>query len=125
MKTNQLTPHPIDISKDPLLSVKGASTRYRLGLEEKSKKKADMETESQKVIISNDMAKLKDQNDAIKRAVTMMEQDVSKCILLSESKQDLSYVVKSNALKRKCDEKKNLELLEEQYSALAEKRKKL
>ena len=106
MKTNQLTPHPIDISKDPLLSVKGASIRYRLCLEEKSKKKADMETESQKVIISNDMAKLKDQNDAIKRAVTMMEQDVSKCILLSESKQDLSYVVKSNALKRKCDEKK-------------------
>ena len=84
-----------------------------------------METESQKVIISNDMAKLKDQNDAIKRAVTMMEQDVSRCILLSESKQDLSYVVKSNALKRKCDEKQNLELLEEQYSALAEKRKKL
>ena len=82
-----------------------------------------METESQKVIISNDMAKLKDQNDLIKRAVTMMEQDVSRCILLSESKQDFSYVVKSNALKRKCDEKQNLELLEEQYSALAEKRK--
>ena len=54
----------------------------------------------------------------------MMEQDVSECMLLAESKKDLAYAVKSNALKRKCDKsKKNLELLEEQYSALAEKKK--
>ena len=46
-------------------------------------------------------------------------------MLLAEFKKDLRYVVKSNALKRKCDESnKNLELLEEQYSVLAEKKKK-
>ena len=33
MKVNQLTPHSIIISKDLLLSVKGASTRYRVYLE--------------------------------------------------------------------------------------------
>ena len=71
------------------------------------------------------MVKLKDQCDATKRTITMMEQDVSECMLLAESKKDLAYVVKSNALKRKFDEsKKNLELLEEQYSALAEKKKR-
>ena len=60
MKTNQLTPHSIDISKDLFLSVKDASTRFRIYLEEESKK-ADIEAENQKAIISNDMAKLKDQ----------------------------------------------------------------
>ena len=70
------------------------------------------------------LAKLKDQCDAIKRTITMIEQDVSECMLLAESKKDLAYVVKRKALKRKCDESlKNLELLEEQYSALAEKKK--
>ena len=70
------------------------------------------------------LAKLKDQCDAIKRTITMIEQDVSECMLLAESKKDLAYVVNRKALKRKCDESlKNLELLEEQYSALAEKKK--
>ena len=51
---------------------------------------------------------------------------MSECVLLDESKKELAYLWKSNALKRKCDEsKKNIEFLEEQYSALAEKKKKL
>ena len=50
------------------------------------------------------MAHLKDQRDVIKRAITMVEQDVSECMLLAESKKDLTYVVRNNALKRKCDE---------------------
>ena len=54
------------------------------------------------------MAKLKDQCNAIKRAITMMEQDVSECVLLDESKKDLAYLVKSNALKEKCDKSKKI-----------------
>ena len=77
MKANQ---------QDLLLSAKGASTRYRIYLEEESKKKADSEAENQKAMTSNDMVKLKDQCDATKRAITMMEQDVSECMLLAESK---------------------------------------
>ena len=72
------------------------------------------------------MAHLKDRCDAIKRAITMVEQDVSECMLLAESKKDLTYVVKNNALKRKCDEsRKKLELLKEQYLVYAEKKKML
>ena len=70
------------------------------------------------------MAKLKEQRDAIKRVITMMEEDVGECMLLAESKKDLAHVTKGNSLKRKCDEnKKNLELLEEQYSASGEKKR--
>ena len=54
------------------------------------------------------MEKLKDQCDAIKRTITMMEQDVSEFMLLDESKKDLTYVMKSNALKVKCDESKKI-----------------
>ena len=56
-----------------------------------NKKKTDTEAENQRAIISNYMAKLKDQCNAIKRAITMMEQDVSNCMLLVESQKDLIY----------------------------------
>ena len=52
MKVNQLTRHSVDISKDLLLSVKGASTRYRIYLEEETKKKDDIEAENHTAIIS-------------------------------------------------------------------------
>ena len=70
------------------------------------KKKDDTEPENQKAIIFNDMAKLKDQCDRIRRTITMMEQDVNECMLLAESENDSAYVVSSSALKRKCDESK-------------------
>ena len=54
------------------------------------------------------MEKLKDQCDAIKRTITMMEQDVSEFMLLDESKKDLTYAMKSNALKAKCNESKKI-----------------
>ena len=48
------------------------------------KKKDDTEPENQKATIFNDMAKLKDQCDRIKRAITMMEQDIkSACCWLN------------------------------------------
>ena len=38
----------------------------------------------------------------------------------------MTYVMKSNALKRKCEEtREELKVLEEQYSLLAEKKRKL
>ena len=49
-----------------------------------NKKKTDTEAENQRAIISNYMAKLKDQCNAIKR-------DVSNCMLLVESQKDLIY----------------------------------
>ena len=62
-------------------------------------KKTEIEGEYQKAIISKDMANLKDQYDATKRAITKMEQDVSECMLLAESEKDLAYVVKSSTKK--------------------------
>ena len=104
MKVNQLTPYSIDISKDLLLSVKVASTRYRIYLEKQSKKKTDIEAENHKAIISNVIVKLKDQCDVIKRAITMTEKDVRECMFLAESIKRFSISCKCNALKRKFDE---------------------
>ena len=104
VETNQPTSHSINISKNILFSVKSVFSRYRIYLEEEKEKKANTEVENQKAIKSNDMTKLKDQCDAIKRAITMMEQDVNECVLLAESRKNSAYVVRSNTLKKKCDE---------------------
>ena len=72
-----------------LFSVKSASFRYRIYIEEKKEKQANTEAANETAIISNDMAKLKDQRDAIKRTIT-----------------------KGSVMKVR----KNPELLEEQYS---------
>ena len=58
MKANQLMSHTIDI-KDLLLSVKSASSKYRIYLEEESLKKGESEAENKKAVISDDMVKLK------------------------------------------------------------------
>ena len=48
-----------------------------------------------------------------------------KSMYLTKSKQDLLYMIKSNALKRKCDESKaDLRVLENQYSHLEKKKRK-
>ena len=104
VETNQPTSHSINISKNLLFSVKSVFSRYRIYLEEEKEKKANTEVENQKAIKSNDMTKLKDQCDSIKRAITMAEQDVNECVLLAESRKNSAYVVRSNTLKKKCDE---------------------
>ena len=63
----------VSCEQNLLLSVKDTFPRYRIYLEGEKEKKADIEAKNQKAIISNKMAKLKDQYDAIKRAISIME----------------------------------------------------
>ena len=70
------------------------------------------------------MLKLKKQCNAIKRAIDIIE-DTEESMRLTESKQDLLYVIKSDASKRKCDESNaDLTVLENQYSDLERKKRK-
>lgn len=126
MKSNSLMPYSIEISKDFYSSVKSASHKYREYLEEKKKEKFVGQKENQMLVLVNDMARLRKECDSVKRAIDLMEKDISESMLLAESKHDLAYVIKGNALKRKCDEsKKDLKILEDQYSNLEEKKRKL
>ena len=70
------------------------------------------------------MLKLKKQCNAIKRAIDIIE-DTEESMRLTESKQDLLYVIKSYASKRKCDESNaDLTVLENQYSDPERKKRK-
>ena len=54
-----------------------------------------------------------------------METECFQCMELSEKKDDMSFVIKRNVLKRKSDEsKKEMEALEKQIAELESKRKK-
>ena len=72
------------------------------------------------------MSTIKEQCDPIKRIIGIMEKDVSDSMDLAEKKKEWAYAMESNALKRKCEETgEKLKVLEEQYSLLAEKKRKL
>ena len=72
------------------------------------------------------MTKLKDQCDSIE-SHRFHGKDVGECMEMeqAESKRSGLIFLKGKALKRKCDESKDGKLLEEHYSALAEKKKRL
>ena len=68
------------------------------------------------------MLKLKKQCEAIKRVIDIMEEGIGESMQLAESKQDLPYVIKSHAFKRKFNESKaDLRVLENKYSDLEKK----
>ena len=108
-------PYSIEIKKDLYSSVQGVSAGYRVHLERREKNE----------ILFNDMLKLKEQCGAIAVNRYNVERHW-KSMHLAESKQDLLYVIKTNALKRKYNgSEANLRVLGNQYSDLEKKRKVL
>ena len=110
----------IEIGKALLLAVKGASSTYKIHHEEEKWVRSN--AKNQKAVTASDMTKLKDQCDSIES--DSMEKDVGE-LEQAESKRSGLIFLKGKALKRKCDESKDGKLLEEHYSALAEKKKRL
>ena len=52
-------------------------------------------------LITDDIDKIKLQQKDLSKAITMMETELNECMQLAEKKKGLSYMIKSNALKRK------------------------
>ena len=124
-KLKKLMPYSIEINKDLYSSVKGASARYREHLEQKKSETVTSQKVKENENISNDMLKLKKQCDVIKQTKDIMEKDTGESMRLAESEQDQLYMIKSNALKRKCDENKaDLRVLVNQDSDLEKKKRK-
>ena len=92
-------PHSIEINKDLYSSVKGGSARYREHLEQKKYETVISQKEKNE-ILSKDMLKLKKQwcHQANNR---YSGERHWKSMRLAESEQDILYLIKSNALKRR------------------------
>ena len=89
----------------------------------KLKEKNDVERRAQ--LIAADIEKLRTKQKNLAKAIKLMETECFQCMELSEKKDDMSFVIKRNVLKRKSDEsKKEMEALEKQIAELESKRKK-
>ena len=119
-----LQPHTIKIDKPIMLAAKGARQKYTLYLEEQTKIKASDEEARRAVHLSTDINKIKVKCDQFKKAISMMESEFVDCITMAEKKNNMSYAIKGNALKRKSEKtSEELKLLEKKLLVLEEKKK--
>lgn len=117
VKTYDLKWYSIDINKDLYFSVKGA--KYKIHAENNKEKKAAIEGEHQKPILTNGIVELKNECHTVRavRAIEITEKDVTESILSVESK--------GNALKNRCDEQKNNLVVLQEQNASKESKKNL
>ena len=95
-------------------------------LDNAKKEKEKTEEEQKAMHITADIEELNQKIKIAKKAIEMMEKEVTECMELAEKKRDLSYVKKGNGLKRKSSEtKQKVELLEKQIGELEKKVVKL
>ena len=125
---NQLKPHTVHITASLIKSFRSAHQAYMIELDNTKKgERKNRRGEEQKAMhITADIEKLNQKIKTAKKAIEMMEKEVTECMELAEKKSDLSYVKKGNELKRKRSEtKQEVELLEKQIGELEKKKKKL
>ena len=103
---------------------RAARQRCDIHLEEekKLKEKNDAEKRTQLIVAGFEKMKTKEKNLA--KAIELMETEYFQCMELGEKKDDISFVIKRNGIKRKSEEsKKEIEALEKQITELENKRK--
>ena len=126
MRAHKLKPYTIEIGKPLIKAATDASKIYNLHLAKKKMEKEVTDVENRKLLISQDMTEIQKRCDSLKKAIAAMENEFVLCIQQAEKKNDMSMVIKGNWLKRKSEESKgDLKILEEQLSALEEKKRKL
>lgn len=126
MLFHKLKPHTVEISDALVKSFKGAHMKYKLHLAEKKEKQVLSEAENKALHISNDIENIRSDVRVMEKAVAMMNIEISECMKLAEEKKDLSYVIKGNGLKRKCEKTQgDISLLQKEIDGLMMKKRKL
>ena len=76
--------------------------------------------------ITSDIENLKQKLKTNQKAVSMMENEYMQYMELAEKRRNLTFAVKGNGLKRKCDQvKEEMKTIEQDVLALEAKKKKL
>ena len=128
MLANKLKPHTIEITKPIVQAFRSDRQKYEVHLEEEKKKKQKSEAEVRAMHIAADIEKPRVTQKQKHKPVEIMKKEVIECMEKGEQNNDIcmSYVIKSNVLKRMSEEiKKEIELLEKEIVDLEEKKKKL
>jgi len=126
MICNNLLPHSMPLDRDLILSVKASRQKYEMYLIEQKKNKLQNDKKQQETVLSKEIETLTVKCKQKQKAVKMMESDFVECMKKAEEKNDMSYVIKANALKRKSDDiKAEIQSLEKEISVLEDKHKQL
>ena len=116
----------IEVTKDIIKSVKLARGRYEEHLIEEREKKENNELENQKVHLMQDLNNVKGKKVTLENTIKSPFDEIMECMRLAREKDDVAYVHRGNALKRKSDElKEELNILDGVINNLEEVKRKL
>ena len=122
--TNNLKPHNVQFTSNLKAAFKSARQKSELALEAERSKKEKQAVEDQKAIILSEIEDVKFQITLLTKTSVMLEKEFVLCVEQAEKETDVSLVSKTNALKRKSEEKKeDVAKLEEALSLLKDKEK--
>jgi len=126
MVSNKLQPTTIEIDSGLMKAARGAAQKWKLAQEDAKKEKEQNEKDSEKEILTADMEKLKSRCKVMQKAIDLLNKDYDECIERAEKENDMTLVIKGNGLKRKREQTKSeLAELQNQYTSLEMKKKKL
>ena len=111
MLAHRLEPHTIETTKLMIRSFKAARQRCDIHLEEENKLKDKNDAERRAQLIAAGIEKLKTKQKNLAKTIELMETECFQCIELAERKDDMSFVIKENKLKRKSEESEEMEPL--------------
>ena len=124
--SNNLKPETTEMSAELLKAARGVAQKWKLAPEEQHKLKEKSEAEKMIRVISSDIDKLKVKSTQMRRTIDLLEKEFVESVQTGEKNNDMAFVTKGIALKRKCEEhKSDLAILEKEVLNLIEKRKKL
>ena len=126
MLSNGLEPQSILISNKLIRCASGARQKYQDFLAQRKDEEKQLKLDQQMSKLLKEIDEVTSKRDQLDKIHASLEADYVKFVEMAESKMDLSYVSKGNALKRKpVDVKNDIKKMEETLSMLQEKRKKI
>ena len=124
MKSNNIEPHTIKITKELLTSVKGARTRYGIALEERKKEKLENERDLKRKQIDDDIADVLAKKKRLVQTIDQLSKDADNLANEAEEKQNFTLLTKSNSFRTSAIKKQgDVETLENTLKLLTEKKK--
>ena len=126
MLANNITPSTIQITKKMQTDYKCAQSRYERYLEQEKKEKSKIENDNLKSIISEKINEVKTLIIEKQKTHYFLRKESFLAMQGDEKKNDISFVKKANALKRRRDGTENeIKTLQKTLVSLVEKRSKM
>ena len=107
MLANGLKPNTIEIFEMMIKAFRNAHAVYKAKLEKEIKNAVLSERKKQAAHISNDIEKIKQEVNQVKKSTETMDRNFVDYMILAERNNDLALVRKGNELKRQCNETKD------------------